>query len=130
MPAKTADTLFSMASKCLPSGDVARDLITHPSLENAAKVVGSMLVRGAAIGAGIYLAGGRGSQLLAYTTGGMLVTEAGVLAWGAWSLRKRKNPLRKGKSKAAFRHNVALLRREGRSRDQALAISYRQQRES
>jgi hypothetical protein len=35
-------------------------------------------------------------------------------------------PLKKGKSKKTISENIAMLIREGRSKDQAVAIAYRQ----
>ena len=119
-----------MTTGCLPSGDVAKDVVRDPSAENVLKALGTMLVRGVVIGAGVYAAGARGGQFWQYTAGATIATEVGVLGWAAWESRTRKNPLKKGKSKAVFRQNVAMLRREGYPEKRALAAAYRQQRES
>jgi uncharacterized protein YdaT len=39
-------------------------------------------------------------------------------------------PLQKGKSKKAFKHNVTILIHEGYPQKQAVAISFKKQRES
>lgn len=70
--------------KCLPSGDVALSFVRDPSPMGALKVLGTMVVRGTLVGAGLFVAGVRGKQLLTYTAAGTAGVEAGVLGWALY----------------------------------------------
>ena len=131
---------MSHTGECLPSGDAAIDLFRAPSLPNAGKVVGTFALRGLLVAGGLYLAGARGKPLLGYSAAATGAIEVFVLGWAWWCTSRdhrsaaretrKRNPLRRGTSDATFHSNVAMLRREGRPRKQALAIAYKKRRES
>lgn len=64
----------------LPSQDAVIDLVHHKP-GAIGEVIGSMLLRGALIGAGLALAGFRGRQLLIGAAAGAVAIETFVLAW-------------------------------------------------
>lgn len=73
-----------VGSKCLPSGDAALSFVREPTGMGALKVLGTMVVRGALVGAGLFAVGARGKQLLTYTAAGTAGVEAGVLGWAIY----------------------------------------------
>ena len=75
-------------NQCLPSGDAALSFVRAPSVVGLGKVIGTMVVRGALVGAGLFVVGARGKQLLVYTAGATLAVECGVLVWGTWQAYK------------------------------------------
>lgn len=77
-----AATTPEAASPNLPSGDAAVDLVQKPSVRTFSAVVGTMLVRGAIIGAGLYVGTeARGMRLVKYTVAATSAVELAVLLW-------------------------------------------------
>lgn len=72
---------------CLPSGDAAVSL-ARGNVAAIPKVVGTMAIRGALAGSGLYLAGARGKNLLVYTVAAAAAIEVGVVAWAAYRVWK------------------------------------------
>lgn len=68
-------------NQCLPSGDAAINFVRAPSLSGFGQVLGTFVVRGTLVGAGLFLAGARGTDLLIYTAAATGAIEVGVLGW-------------------------------------------------
>jgi len=76
-------------NQCLPSGDAALSFVRGPTLSNFGQVLGTFLVRGTLVGAGIFLAGARGKDFWLYTGAATAAIEVGVLGWAAYSANTR-----------------------------------------
>lgn len=80
--------LSAPPTACLPSGDAALSFVRAPTWTNFGQVLGTMVIRGALVGTGIYLAGARGKEFWLYTGAATAAVEGGVLVWGAWQAYK------------------------------------------
>lgn len=63
----------------------------HELYVDVARVVGSMICRGALVAGGLFIAGLRGKELIYYTVAATGAVEVGVLSWAAYqTLRDEK----------------------------------------
>ena len=81
-PAPAAPATVDTPDAALPSGDAAIALVQTPSVRTLGGAVGTMLLRGLIIGAGLYIfTDARGRKLLSYTAAATGAVEIAVLAW-------------------------------------------------